>query len=151
MAANVAPAGACILLSFKAIDYGALTLSSPTQNVSKEVAGPTVTNCSGRTQRLSVRGTDASGTGSPPARWTLVDIPPTDTPRSTPTCRLGPNQYGHRVATPRAKAALSTSDSPLGVLTPSAAVATTATLFMPCVGSGGAGQTMGMEIIFTGT
>ena len=128
------------------IDYGTVQFSTP-GDVNKTAFGAsTYTSCSPDAQKIYVRGTPATSASSD-ARWTLAQ-------GSFFLCDTGPNVYGVLASDSpdgsRSSVALHDSDQ---LMNPTAAPGTAyplrTTLFMPCSGSTGAGETMTFSIILT--
>jgi hypothetical protein len=152
--AKVAVASPCVTVGpGTGVDFGTLEFASTPQQVQGNQGNgtSTVSNCSPSGENIFVRGTNAAGASG--ASWSLVA-------RTQPvgTCDLGTNKYVLKVnaydstwttlfggvdATPTSQA-----------LFQSGAGATANIdydLWMPCSGSGGAGETMSFQIIYTAT
>jgi len=140
--ATVTAAAPCVLLTGTEIGYGVLPFSRDSEVAGATGAGPTtVENCSGGTQFLFVKGTDATSINSS-ATWALAD-PGGST--SNP-CSVGPNKYFSGLLFGGSPVqSLTTADQP--------ALAGYGTyeyeMTMPCVGSDGAGETFQMAVVFT--
>ena len=141
---TVPESAACIELSETAVSFG-------TQRFGAEdvpaTPGITVTNCSGGDATLLAHGTDANGNG---ATWNLVD--------NAATCGFGTLDTDEFHLDIRREAGtsdpitrLSTNNKQIAPLQGGAAADLDALLDMPCPGSSGAGQTMGMQIVFVVT
>jgi len=137
---TVPTSAACLELSTTAIDFGTLPLGVVGQPASPDVV---VTNCSGVSETILARGTDASATG---AAWTLTDAAATcaDTLGSD-TYRLGLEASGGALVQ------LSTTNKTLQPLESGASGTHTARIDTACPGSSGAGTTMTMQIVFVAT
>jgi hypothetical protein len=139
---TVPTSAACIELSSTSVTFG--TQRFGTEDVSS-TPSITVTNCSGSDETLLARGTDAAGTG---ATWHLVD--------ATGSCGAGTlaiDDYHlklSRVDTAEVTR-LSTNNKAVRPLAAGAEGTLDALIDMPCPGSSGAGQTMGMQIVFVVT
>jgi hypothetical protein len=140
--ATVTVAAPCVLLTDTEIGYGVLPFSRDSEVARESGAGPmTVENCSGTTQLLFVRGTDATSINSS-ASWALTD----PAGGTTNPCALRPNAYFHE---------LSFEGNPVQFLTIADSPALAGYgqyefgLTMPCVGSDGAGETFQMAVVFT--
>ena len=141
---TVPTSAACVELSTTAVSFGTQRFGSVDVQ-----AGPsiTVTNCSGTDETLLARGTSAAGNG---ATWTLVD--------NAATCDAGTldvdefhlklNRPGNEVDP---VTQLSSTNKEIAEIAGGDDTTVEALLDMPCPGSDGAGQTMGMNIVFVVT
>jgi hypothetical protein len=142
--AKVTVASPCIAVQVAggSIDFGTLTFSTPTTVVRPGNGNTTITNCATTNENISARGTDATGAN---ATWTLIG-----TLFPSP-CTYGTDKYGLDVdkVAPGA-VALTTQDQLLGSA-PAGQIQHpfNTFIYMPCTGSGGAGQTMNFQIIYT--
>ena len=135
---------ACILvLPASTVDFGSAGFNAQgVQNVTVAAAAIRVTSCSGASQTLFGKGTDATAGA---ATWNLV---------TTPQCSTtgGPlNQYNLGLRSVTSDTYLATTDTSLGSLASSGSYDRTAILRMPCTGSSGTGQSMTMSYVFTAT
>jgi hypothetical protein len=141
---TVPTSAACIELSTTSISFG-------TQRFGTEDAlatpGITVTNCSGTDESLLAHVSAAAGTG---ATWT-----PIDTAGTCADGTLGIDEFHLKIRRPANEADpvtyLGPNNKQLAELTGGADADLDALLDMPCAGSAGAGQTMGMNIVFVVT
>jgi hypothetical protein len=141
---TVPTSAACIELSTTSVSFGTQLLGGENLVASPQIE---VTNCSGGDQDLLARGTNAAGAG---ATWQLVN--------DTGSCGAGTlatDDYHLKLrfsAAPDVVIPLSTNNAPL-----QEELAGGDTTFfeplidMPCPGSSGSGQTMGMQIVFVVT
>jgi hypothetical protein len=144
--ATVTPLVACLTLDKTSIDFGTLPFS-PTGGVTNRGTDVTATNCGGTAEQIYGRGTDAANSGGS-VTWTL------DSSGALP-CTLGTNKFqlAETAADNSWGIYLSKADQQLG--SGSLGGGATATyrngMRMPCTGSGGAGQTMSWQYIYTAT
>lgn len=136
---TVPTSAACLELSTSSVDFGTLSLGAEDQPGSPAV---TVTNCSGVSETILARGTDASGAG---ATWTLDD--------SADACAgsLGTDAYHLDLAAATSSVRLSTTNKLLGTLGSGSTADHTARISTACPGSSGGGTTMTMQIVFVAT
>jgi hypothetical protein len=142
--AKVTVASPCIAVQVAggSIDFGTLTFSTPTTVVRPGNGNTTITNCATTNENISARGTDATGAN---ATWTLVGT------LFPYPCTHGTDKYGLDVEKVGPGAvALTTQDQLLGNAPPGQVQHPfNTTIFMPCTGSSGAGQTMNFQIVYT--
>ena len=141
-------AAPCVLLDATSIDFGTLPFSTVAA-LSEGSANVAVSSCSTGSQALYASGTDADGSGATPAHWAL-------SPAGGNPCGIGTNQYGVALGTDGsggmpASFQLSTMTSSWIVMPAGSDVASSVDYQMPCVGSDGAGQTMGSQVTFLAT
>lgn len=141
---TVPTSAACIELSTTSVSFGTQRFGGENLQASP---GITVTNCSGTDEALLARGTDATGTG---AAWNLVD--------DAATCGAGTlatDAFHLKLNRPADEVdpvtQLSTDNKQIAEMAGGDTTALEALLDMPCPGSSGAGQTMGMQIVFVVT
>ena len=141
---TVPTSAACVELSTTAISFG--TQRFGTQDA-LATPGITVTNCSGTDESLLARVSAAAGTG---ATWT-----PLDTPGTCDAGTLGIDEFHLKIRRSGNEVDpvtyLGDANKELAELTGGAIADLDALLDMPCAGSAGAGQTMGMNIVFVVT
>ena len=141
---TVPSSAACIELSTTAVSFGTQRFGA--ENVQADPA-ITVTNCSGTDEQLLARGTSAAGDG---ATWNLVDDA-----RTCDAGTLGTDDFHLKLRRPADEVdpvtQLSSQNKQIAELTGGADTTVEALLDMPCPGSEGAGQTMGMNIVFVVT
>ena len=141
---TVPTSAACIELSTTSISFG-------TQRFGTEDAlatpGITVTNCSGVDESLLAHVSAAAGDG---ATWT-----PINTPGTCDAGTLGIDEFHLKIRRPANEAdpvtLLGADNAEIAELSGGADADLEALLDMPCAGSAGAGQTMGMNIVFVVT
>jgi hypothetical protein len=150
--AKVRVAAPCLTVAVSGgvLDFGTLpftTSSSPGVGVQGN-GFSTVTNCGQSAQSLAVRGTDATAAGSSGALWSLVTFSGQGN-----LCTLGPDKYSVLVddfTTLTGTVVTKTNQvMPKPVLQPGATESIDYDFYMPCSGSGGAGETMNLQIIYT--
>ena len=132
---DIAASAACIELNTDSIDFGSLTLGAEDMAASPTI---TVTNCSGTSETVYARATDASG---PSSAWTLVD--------SAATCAtdLGLDSYRLGLAVEAAPTlGLSKENKTVGSLAAGADSNQVARIWTACPGSTGAGVVMTMQL-----
>ena len=141
---TVPTSAACIELSTTSVTFGTQRLGGENLLGSPEIE---VTNCSGSDQDLLARGTDATGGG---ATWHLVN--------NAATCDAGTlatDDYHLKLRFSAAQdvvVPLSANNAPLQqALGGGDTTFFEPLLDMPCPGSSGSGQTMGMQIVFVVT
>jgi hypothetical protein len=136
---TVPTSAACLELSTAAVDFGTLPLGAEDQPGTPAV---TVTNCSGLTETVLARATDATSAG---ATWALDD--------SAATCAgtLGTDKFHLDLRESATTVRLSTTNKQLETLGSGSAVDHTARISTACPGSSGAGATMTMQIVFVAT
>jgi uncharacterized protein len=141
---TVPSSATCIELSTTAVSFG--TQRFGTDDVAAEPI-IVVTNCSGITANLFARGTDATGSG---ATWHLVN--------DASACAAGTratDDFHLKVrnpAQPGVVIPLTKSNTVLPLQLPGGfSEEYQPVLDMPCPGSSGAGQTMGMQVVFVVT
>jgi len=139
---TVPTSAACIELSATSVTFG-------TQRFGTEDVGATpsitVTNCSGSDETLLARGTDADGNG---ASWHLTDDAGTC---GAGTLALDDFHLKLKRGDTDEVTRLSTNNKAIRLLAAGADGTLDALIDMPCPGSSGAGQTMGMQIVFVVT
>ena len=137
---SVLPSAACLELSTTSVDFGVLPLGSVNQMASPEVS---ITNCSGISESVLARGTDAFGTG---ASWELTDA------AASCTDSLGLDAYrlGLDIDT-GTNIHLSTDNKTLYSVPSEASMSNAAVIDTACPGSSGGGTTMAMQITFLAT
>lgn len=136
---TVPTSAACIELSTTTISFGTQRFGGQDLPATPEII---VTNCSGSDESLLARGSDATGSG---ATWQLVD--------GAGTCSAGTlatDDFHLKLqrADTAALTVLSTNNKTIRPLAAGEDGTLDALLDMPCPGSSGAGQTMGMQIVF---
>lgn len=133
---DIAASAACIELSTSAINFGSTTLGAESVPANPTI---TVTNCSGGSETLYARGSDASG---PNSVWSLVDT------SSTCATDLGLDRYRMALATEAAPdgVSLSTLNKALQSLASGEDMDQVAAIWTACPGSSGAGVVMTMQI-----
>ena len=132
---DIAASAACIELNTDSIDFGSLTLGAEDMPATPTI---TVTNCSGTSETVYARATDASG---PSSAWTLVD--------SAATCAtdLGLDSYRLGLAVEAAPTlSLSKENKTVGSLAAGADSNQVARIWTACPGSTGAGVVMTMQL-----
>lgn len=136
---TVPAAAACIELSTTAIDFGTLALGAENRAATPVI---TVTNCSGGSETILARGTNATASG---AEWALVD--------GSATCAdtLGTDAYRLSLENADSTVGLSTTNKTLQTLAAGADGVHTARIFTACPGSSGAGAVMGMQVVLVAT
>ena len=139
---TVPTSAACIELSATSVTFGTQRFGTEDVPATPSI---TVTNCSGSDETLLARGTDASGNG---ASWNLVD--------AAGTCGAGTLAlHDYHLTLKRGDTdevtRLSTNNKAIRPLAAGADGTLDALIDMPCPGSSGAGQTMGMQIVFVVT
>jgi hypothetical protein len=141
---TVPTSAACIELSNTSVSFGTQRFGAVDVQAQP---GITVTNCSGVEAELFARGTDATGSD---AAWQLVD--------DAASCGAGTLATDHfhlKIRRPANEAnqvtQLSTDNREIAELGAGDDADLEALLDMPCPGSSGAGQTMGMQIVFVVT
>ena len=141
---TVPTSAACVELSATSVGFGTQRFGAVDVQADP---GITVTNCSGAEAELFARGTDASGTG---AAWQLVD-----NAASCGAGTLATDDFHLKIRRPANEAdpvtQLSTNNKEIAELGAGDDADLEALLDMPCPGSSGAGQTMGMQIVFVVT
>jgi hypothetical protein len=137
---TVPSSAACIEVSTASVDFGTLPLGASNMPATPDI---TVTNCSGVTNNIYARGSDASGSGG--AAWSLVD--------STETCAdtLGTDHYRLGLAQNFGNTGLSTTNKLLTQLDSGISADHTARIYTACPGSTGSGTTMSMTLTFLAT
>jgi hypothetical protein len=145
-------AQACLTVSpTTEIDLGQTTFSTaPTANF---VSLPTITvaNCGNVSEFVAVKGTHATGTGPSPGFWTLTDsqswtLCQSFSDRNTYGISLGADLKPYLTTTDQFVTDISSNKKPF------AAGSTTpfnGGIKVPCSGSGGAGQSMSFQVVFT--
>jgi hypothetical protein len=136
---SVPTSAACLELSTTSVDFGSVRLGSENVAASPDV---TVTNCSGSSESILARGSDASASGT---TWTLVG--------GSVTCAdtLGLDNYRMALESSSATVGLSTSNATLGSLAGGDTSTQTARMWAACPGSTGSGQLMTTQITFLAT
>ncbi|HJP72455.1 MAG TPA: DPP IV N-terminal domain-containing protein [Candidatus Limnocylindria bacterium] len=136
---TILPSAACIELSTTSVDFGTLALGSISQAASPQVS---VTNCSGSSESILARGTDAVGPGS---SWSLTD--------ADASCAdsLGLDNYRLGLDAGAATVQLTANNKSLYSLASEASASSTALIDTACPGSSGGGTTMTMQIVFLAT
>jgi hypothetical protein len=149
VSATVTPsAPACITLDKAAINFPSFPFST-SGRVSTNPPGSfyqvTVSNCGSADINVFGKGTDATNSGQT-VTWTL------DNSFSEP-CAIGLNKFQLSVSSANGGwgKLLSTTDQSLVALGAGQAATIAHTLRMPCTGSGGAGQAMSWQFIYTAT
>lgn len=144
--ATVSMVAPCLFLSTWSLDYGPQTFS-PDGGPPVRAAQPiSFTNCSGATERVFARGTNATELGGP-ATWSLV-VPGAGCPE------LGTNRFGliARASAAAIDVQLAPQDRLLDLVPPgSGGQFDQVLLHTPCRGSDGAGSTMSFQVLFTAT
>lgn len=140
--AKVVVAAPCITVGpSTGVDFGTAGFATATAPVLKAGSPKiSVTNCSGVTENLYARGTDATSSTSS-ATWTLYVC-----------CLPGQNLYMLRIftTTPTARSmTLSKISDLFRAEAPGASETLSSELRMPLTGSAGAGETMTMQVLFT--
>lgn len=146
-----AATGPCITLSGTSVNLGtAPAFSSGTSLVLLEAAGPTVNNCAPSPAKVFAQGSNATAANNP--TWSLVH------PNSYASCPTNPlNMYRYQVKVDGSAAIPLVNNG--GTQIPNSSTsftsgqtsAITHGLIMPCTGSGGAGATYAMSVLFTTT
>jgi hypothetical protein len=141
---TVPTSAACVELSTTAVSFGTQRFGSVDIQADPSI---TVTNCSGTDETLLAHGTSAAGNG---ATWNLVD--------DAGTCdagTLGTDNFHLKLRRPANEVdpviQLSSDNKEIAELSGGAESTVEALLDMPCPGSDGAGQTMGMNVVFVVT
>lgn len=134
--ATVTVATPCILVITTAIDFGSTPFANP-DPVGISSAGVSYQNCSDSIEHIWVGGTDATG---PSATWELDGQAPA-------TCAGTLNAFQLWFA----NLYVSEEYRELELLGANASNAHSAQLYMPCVGSDGAGQTMSFQLTLSAT
>jgi hypothetical protein len=135
---TVAVASPCLTVTPDSGTFGPQTFSASAESPSTTDLDtrPTVTNCSGSSEPLFVKGTDALGDAG--ATWTLA-APQT----------IAVNRYALKSGS---QALTVTSESVAsGLLAAGDVIRPFVVLYMPTAGSDGAGQTMSMSLTYTAT
>ena len=144
--AQVKVGAPCLTLSTTAVDFGTIRFATNDPSATSGNSSPmyTVTNCGAASETLYVKGTDATSTTSS-VKWSLVD--------NIGPCAKGPNYFGLRAVEQFVGGGyvdLSTSAQALPTVMPGGATRSHYIGFSwPCVGSGGAGETMTFQIGYT--
>ena len=136
---TILPSAACIQLSTTSVDFGSLRLGSVNQAASPQVA---VTNCSGSSESILARGSDAVGAGS---SWSLNDA------NASCADTLGLDSYRLGLDGDAGTVQLAENNKTLYSLTSEASASSTALIDTACPGSTGGGTTMTMQIVFLAT
>jgi hypothetical protein len=136
VAAQVTVAAPCIEVTPAQLDFGTLGLSASSDSPVGASRQLTATNC-GAAASLLGRGTNATSPGG--TTWTLVEG----------SLCAAPNRYQEIVQMGQETTSLSTENATLRALAASEATALNAIVFMPCAGSGGAGEVMTFSYVFT--
>jgi hypothetical protein len=139
---TVPTSAACIELSATSVTFGTQRFGTEDVPATPSI---TVTNCSGSDETLLARGTDASGNG---AGWNLVDAAGTC---GAGTLALDDYHLTLKRGDTEEVTRLSTNNKAIRPLAAGAEGTLDALIDMPCPGSSGAGQTMGMQIVFVVT
>jgi Glycine rich protein len=136
---SVPTSAACLELSTTTIDFGSVPLGSENVSATPDV---TVTNCSGGSESILARGSDATATGT---TWTLVG--------GSATCAdtLGLDRYRMALESSGGTVELSASNAALGTLAGGDTSTQTARMWAACPGSTGSGQLMTTQITFLAT
>jgi hypothetical protein len=141
--AQVTVAAPCLTLSTTTLDFGTIRLvTNPTTDVTGLTSSNyTITNCGAASEKLYAKGTDATSTSSN-ASWSLAN--------NYSVCNLGPNYYGLGVGEDSGVVGLTKQSQALPTALPGGGTKTyNNSISSPCVGSGGAGETMTMQIMYT--
>ena len=127
------------------VDFGTAQFQAlGTTTVTVGTPAVTVTSCSGGSQTILAKGTDATGTGAG-ATWTLATAAQCG-PQGTPNLyNLGLRLAGG------GDTYLALANTSLGTLGANGTLTRTPLLRMPCTGSSGGGQTMSMSYVLTAT
>jgi hypothetical protein len=135
------PPSVCITVSPTAtIYFGTGMLSEPGAVVSLAGdQGLTITNCGTQTETILVRGTSAGGLGT---TWDLTEGDP---------CTAGPNRFGLRLSAGDLSLRVGAANKTVATLSPGQALTRSVRILMACSGSGGAGQTLTVQLVFTAT
>ena len=139
----IANGAACLTVSSN-VDFGTaqfLALGTTTVTVGSPNIG--VTSCSGVSETVLARGTDATAAG---VTWTLVTAG-----QCSPQGLLNAYNLGLRVGANTPDLFLSSANSSLGTVAANGTLSRTPIMRMPCTGSTGSGQTMSMSYVFTAT
>jgi hypothetical protein len=148
LALSIEVATPCLTVGPSAVSFPSRGFSVSAATPSTVDASPrhTVTNCTGSSELLFVRGSNAAGTGA--AAWALVSATSIDTNKYG----LALHEWDAATATHKGGAVLSLQDQALSTIDPARPPREfDATLTMPTVGSDGAGQTMSMSVTYTAT
>lgn len=138
VSASVSVAAPCIEVTPATLDFGVLGLSSAALPVSSALVPVEARNCGTAREQLVARGTNANGSGG--SSWTLVSFNLCD----------APNRFAQLLTRNLVQYDLSATDLEIGSPIGGAEVAQLrAGMFMPCAGSGGAGEIMTFSYIFT--
>jgi Tol biopolymer transport system component len=136
---TVPTSAACLELSTSGVDFGTLPLGAEDQAGAPPIV---VSNCSGLSETIFARGTDAAASG---AAWALTDSP------ATCADTLGIDAYHLDLSDGVTSVRLSTANKQLQTLASGADLTRTARIFTACPGSSGGGTTMAMQIVFVAT
>jgi hypothetical protein len=139
VSARVSVAAPCIEVTPTSLDFGVLGLSTRALPVGSVLLPLTAHNCGTAREGLFARGTNATGSGG--TTWTLVGSNICD----------GANRFGQLVTRSALQYDL-TADTDVSIGTPlggGEASTVNAAMFMPCTGSGGAGEVMSFSYVFT--
>jgi hypothetical protein len=146
VAAQVTAATPCLLIQGStSIDFGTATFSTPgpTGNaLFKNPGESTLVNCTDAGESVFARATDAAGSGG--AAWSLE-------PNLTNPCTAGPDTFSAMAADSTGAKFLTTANSTFRTLSGGESRPIGFTMYMPCTGSSGAGQTMSFSYIYTVT
>jgi Glycine rich protein len=137
----VPSSAACLELSASSISFGTPPLGAINEEATPQI---TVTNCSGVSETILARGTNATGSD---ATWALTD--------AAAACDTTLGLDAYRLGLDTGPAAgfiqLSTDNKTLYQVAPGGAPTQTAVIDTACPGSTGAGTTMSMQVIFLAT
>jgi hypothetical protein len=140
---TMAAAAACLELSTTSISFGTLGFDARDVAASPSI---TLTNCSTNVGTLLARGSDATG---PTAAWTLVDD------NSTCSDSLGIDRYRLNLSGPDVGgvgiAPLGTTNRTIQSLAAGGSSTHVATIWTPCAGSSGDGETLTFQINYLAT
>jgi hypothetical protein len=149
--ATVTAATPCLLIQGStSINFGTATFSTAGPQFGNALAKPvgtsTLANCTAAAELLFARATDATGSGN--AAWSLQ--PNLDNP-----CTAGTDKFSVMSGDGSFNQFLSTTNGEFASISAAGTLGDTKpigfSMFMPCSGSSGAGQTMSFAYIYTAT
>jgi hypothetical protein len=132
------------------LDFGTRKFTTATQPGGVNLTAPVrITNCAAGAEDILVRGTDANSTSST-AHWELQ--------ATLATCSVGVDKYGldtqvrdtaGNTVAGKDHAVVTKQNTPLASAFEPGDRDADIGLWMPCTGSGGAGETMSFDIVYT--
>jgi hypothetical protein len=144
--ATVTVSAPCITIETTSVDFGSMPFQSKSIPAGGSLSLKTLadassyTNCSGATEQVFERGTDAKSKSST-ATWSLAATP-------VDPCLAGPDQYVLGIG-PNAQYSTTTTNQLLASATPNVTEKLSVSIRMPCIGSSGAAEQMSFQYVLT--